>query len=99
MADLSKLNLRRRFSLSARLTGSAAGGARSALECSMASRFELNSNPQFFSNLLLEPPIRPRRDDLVRRRLDHAELALTQRPETDRVLGVVVAPGAIGDVV
>ena len=48
MADLSNLNMRRRFSLSARLTGSAAGAARSDLECSMASRFETTQIPSSF---------------------------------------------------
>ena len=57
------------------------------------------SNPQLFPDLLQEPPVRAGRDDLVGRRLDHAELAQTQRLETDRVLGVVLPPAAIGDVV
>jgi len=57
------------------------------------------SNPQLFPDLLQEPPVRSRRDDLVGRRLDHAELAQTQRPETDGVLGVVFTPGAMEDVV
>src|SRR6516164_6349492 len=43
---------------------------------------EDGSNPQLFPDLLEEPPVRPRRDDLVGRRLDHAELPQTQRPET-----------------
>ena len=55
------------------------------------------SNSKLFPDLFDEPPIRARRDDLVGRRLDHAELAQTQRVETDRVLEVVVAPVRIGD--
>ena len=48
-----QVNLRRRFSLSARLTGSAAGGARSDLECSMASRFETAQIPSSFLTSLM----------------------------------------------
>ncbi len=39
-----------------------------------------------------EAPVRPFRDDLLRGRLDHADLVQAQRIEPHRVLGVVLAP-------
>ena len=48
--------------------------------------------------LVEEPPVGTLRDDLLWARLDHPGLVQAQRVEADRVLGVVVAPPVVRDV-
>src|SRR4029453_10845021 len=53
---------------------------------------------EFLLQLVEKPPVRALRDDLLRARLDHSSLAQAQGIESDRVLGIVLAPFAVGNV-
>src|SRR5262252_4712883 len=54
-------------------------------------------NLQLALDLVEETPVRSLGDDLVGGRLDHARFAQTQRIEPDRVLGIVVPPLRVWD--
>jgi hypothetical protein len=56
----------------------------------------ISSRLQLAFELVKEPEVGAVGDDLLRRLLDDAELVQTQRIEPDRVLGVIVAPMAVG---
>src|ERR1700674_2159916 len=61
-----------------------------------ASRITLTL--QLLLQLVEEPPVGALGDQLLRARLDHARLVQAERVEADRVLGAVLAPPAVGDV-
>src|SRR5204863_4431192 len=64
-----------------------------------ASRTDVGpSSLQLILQLVEEPPVRPLRDETLRRRLDHPGLAKTERIEADRVLRIVDAPLVVRDV-
>ena len=57
------------------------------------------SRLQLAFELVQEPPVGAVGDDLLRARLDHADLVQAQGIEADRVLGVVLPPYVVGDLV
>src|SRR5512145_1702252 len=51
---------------------------------------------QLLFELVQKAPVGALGDDLLRRRLDHADLVEPERVEADGVLGIIVAPAVIG---
>src|SRR6516162_6225143 len=67
------------------------------LESGPVNTSPASSSLQLALELVEEAPVGALRDDLTGRRLDHARLVQSQRVEPDRVLGIVVAPARVLD--
>src|SRR5262249_40807916 len=69
------------------------------LESGAVNTSPASSSLQLTLELVEEAPVRALRDDLTGRRLDHARLVQSQRIEPDRVLGIVLSPLSVRQLV
>src|SRR5215471_4809964 len=69
------------------------------LESGAVNTSPASSSLQLPLELVEEAPVGALRDDLTGRRLDHARLVQSQRVEPDRVLGIVLSPLSVRQLV